>query len=731
MSLLKLISQNKYEEIAALLLKENYVCNLYAKQYALLMATENAKANILSLLLSDPKKRFDPRLRNNLALRTAISRNLHEILPILVADSRINPSANNNEALCLAARLGNITAFSLLLAHPRIRLARDQITILDSALEKGRVDIIRLLIPYLTKAGIPWTTFIDPSFSDEILIKHIEHFRDNPSDYVSNFSSVSNTQCAAFEMLSLQEEIRELEKTKMALLSNDAESAMTDSIVIRARSIFELLKAQFINTFNQYGDDDATRIIEIEKLIRDMILDAIVEESSDENQKTFIALNRKKLTCASDQRIMKLAREKYFNTQSALHAAWRGYDAHAPHNGHYNLLTTPNENVEIFSTGISHQGAVSSMTASTEMRLMYAYYYLLITDLNEPEMLSVRKSNFILELADLRLAHQRDWHGEDAPSCYPGYLGRTLNLSFGHSLNQHLVTTKTIIMEYLSPIIIAEFRAELKKCHTAESCENVLQALSWLTVSDAKNILLHQTEYPESLLIIRNIFVTQLTDRIKIFYQAINQQLQAHDLPPLDKCDRRFVRLCLIDPTHQFNFGRIGAAYSAYVQERFPATPIKPVNTIHKIINPFKQQYLRAQKLLNSQPEALLTLKGKSRLFKKLKRDIDEKAKQELPTSENSLDANGMILLLKVAITEIPSMNLDARTLFSDTFENTLNENASSDEAYPAALHILQIFRNRTTKRKTPPPMSESPNKMTNNERQHISNSIVKTLFKN
>lgn len=187
-----------------------------------------------------------------------------------------------------------------------------------------------------------------------------------------------------------------------------------------------------------------------------------------------------------------------------------------------------------------------------------------------------------------------------------------------------------------------------------------------------------------------------------------------------------------MDPAHDFNFGRLGRAYSTYVQANYPASPVKPPHEVKKdTINPFKRQYKAAKLFLKSQCERLVTLKQKSKLFDKLKNDIEEKANEVIPNNETPFDQNGMILLLKVAITEIPLSSLKIQAIFNDDFEKTLNEHANSDEAYPKALHILQLVKNSKDKGLTPikTAENESPNKTGDSKEAAIKKSAVRKLF--
>lgn len=734
MSLIQYIKSKDVQKVTSLLNNEEYHPTVEEKEFAIALTIEYPNADILKLLLNDEQKRFNPAAQNDLPLQNTIMYGDIELLKLLIADSRVNPASRNNAAIRLAAGSGFAEGVLLLLADSRVDPSSNDNAALYCAISEEHTNIVRMLLPHLKEAGIPWSTFIDITLSSAELLANTELFMEDKLRYISSFSPLTDQQCNAFELLLLQEEIHAMEIEQIAALADDNESAMNDSKVLKSRQFFEFVQAHFIETFNQFGENDDVRIIAIEKLIRAMILDDICAGNINEDQKSFIAANREALETASDESIMKFAREKYFNSHSANHAAWRGYDANAPYEGyHKNLLTIQKDNVALFSTAAS--GNVTSVEASHLIRKMMTYYYLLVTDPKEPELHSLRTANFIAELADLRLAHQSECDGKDAPSCYPGYFGRMLNLSYGHTLNKHLVTPKTIIMEYLSPIILEEFRKVLHSIDSAENCERYLQALSWITLSQAKSIVLGLSDFPKELLEMRHDFINNLLINKKELHQAINEQLKAQGMPPLDEIGEKFINLCLRDPAREFNFKRLGAVYTQHLQTTYPATPIKPTHLVERaVINPFKEQYKAAKKIPHVQQERLLALKQKSKLYKKLNHDMNETAKRELMADENSFDPQGMVLLLKVAITECPNHDLSAQTLFSEKFEEIFEDNAKSDSAYPQALNILQLFKNRMNKIKTPTnsqPLSESPSKTLNSEVRPVKPSVVKRLFQN
>ena len=81
----------------------------------LIWSIYNDKTECLKLLVHDP--RVDPSANNNDAIRCA-SRNGHkECVRLLLQDSRVDPSARDNDAIRRASKNGNTECVRLLKAH--------------------------------------------------------------------------------------------------------------------------------------------------------------------------------------------------------------------------------------------------------------------------------------------------------------------------------------------------------------------------------------------------------------------------------------------------------------------------------------------------------------------------------------------------------------------------------------------------------------------------------------
>ena len=93
------------------------VCSDYNQNMLILSCKEN-DIDLLEMLMAD--KRFDPSYNNNKAIKEACSNGRGNVVKILLKDSRINPSDNENIALKLAVLKGYSGIVELLLGDHRI-----------------------------------------------------------------------------------------------------------------------------------------------------------------------------------------------------------------------------------------------------------------------------------------------------------------------------------------------------------------------------------------------------------------------------------------------------------------------------------------------------------------------------------------------------------------------------------------------------------------------------------
>lgn len=141
----ELINFNEYPEIVELLLKDGRVDPVAEDNNAIKFASENGHTETVKLLLQN--SRVDPGARDNYAIRFA-SKNGHlEIVKLLLQDSRVNPGAQNNCAIRWASENGHLEVVRILLQDSRVDPGAHDNYAITWASENGHMEIVKLLIP--------------------------------------------------------------------------------------------------------------------------------------------------------------------------------------------------------------------------------------------------------------------------------------------------------------------------------------------------------------------------------------------------------------------------------------------------------------------------------------------------------------------------------------------------------------------------------------------------------
>ncbi|KAI8891863.1 ankyrin repeat-containing domain protein, partial [Globomyces pollinis-pini] len=110
----------------------------------LIRSIERNHISIVEMLLSD--SRVDPSASNNQAIRYAAHKGHLQVVKLLIADSRVDPSADNNDAICYAAHKGHLQVVELLIADSRVDPSGDSNQAIRFAAQKGHLRVVELLI---------------------------------------------------------------------------------------------------------------------------------------------------------------------------------------------------------------------------------------------------------------------------------------------------------------------------------------------------------------------------------------------------------------------------------------------------------------------------------------------------------------------------------------------------------------------------------------------------------
>lgn len=555
---------------------------------------------LLEILLSHPD--VDPGVNSNFALQEMVKYGHIETIKLFLAHPKVDPTDEDNFAIRRAVFYEQTEVVKLLLTHMHrgIDPNTDNHYCLKLAAKNNNLPMILVLLPYcfIHRMKLSSILQLDTNNLSQEIIDYFQH----PESYIAAHPKLTPVQKLAFTILEFKKNIQKWEKEKEDALIHDQENAMNDESVIRAKATFERkVEPAFTDAFLSYADDQAedkelSAVIQIEQKIRESILDAILASNPLPDTLTFIQKNKTELKKATDVLMMQQAREQHFNTRTNLcHLAWRGYDVNAPSKGFDNLLTPPEEEAVVFTTAAAKidDNALLNTTASLYVRKMVAYYYLLAIDSkfiqedNQPigdetkkEILSERMANFISELADMRSAHSEDHtDGSDAPSCYPGYLGRITNMGFKHPLTKETISTKNFVADRLETYIFTEFKKQLDTCDSEAEGQQLLEALILLSETGwrAQNIFLGQETYEDKLLNERDLFIQNLGSQDQNI-ETINQELENANRPALNTMtqtngisEQSYVFQYLLDPARGTLSGKFSAEYSRWVKQ-FNAT---------------------------------------------------------------------------------------------------------------------------------------------------------------
>jgi hypothetical protein len=142
-------SQNGHAEVVRLLLTDPRVDpsvrgNEEICHDALAKASQNGHVEVVRLLLTDP--RVDPSALNNYAIRFASQNGHVEVVQLLLSDHRVDPSAHDNYAIRWTCYNGHAEVVRLLLSDPRVDPSAQDNYAVSLASRNGHAEVVRLLL---------------------------------------------------------------------------------------------------------------------------------------------------------------------------------------------------------------------------------------------------------------------------------------------------------------------------------------------------------------------------------------------------------------------------------------------------------------------------------------------------------------------------------------------------------------------------------------------------------
>jgi len=155
----ELIRENIHLEVVKLLLANDKVDPSDDDNYAIRFASEKGHLEIVKLLLANDK--VDPSDNNNYAIRFASENGHLEVVKLLLANDKVDPGAGNNWAIGLASENGYVEIVKLLLANDKVDPGADNNYAIKYASTNGHLEIVKLLIPKIDMSKITDTKILD------------------------------------------------------------------------------------------------------------------------------------------------------------------------------------------------------------------------------------------------------------------------------------------------------------------------------------------------------------------------------------------------------------------------------------------------------------------------------------------------------------------------------------------------------------------------------------------
>ena len=121
----------------------NLICyfDVNTKNDIVVVASKNGYDKIVKILLSD--SRIDPSANNNAAIRWASQFGRKAVVELLLSDSRVDQTTNNNYAINVAAANGHEAVVRMLLDDPQLDTSNRAI---GEASKNGHIEVVAMLL---------------------------------------------------------------------------------------------------------------------------------------------------------------------------------------------------------------------------------------------------------------------------------------------------------------------------------------------------------------------------------------------------------------------------------------------------------------------------------------------------------------------------------------------------------------------------------------------------------
>lgn len=681
--LINAIQEQRLELAESLLLIEEVKETAHENNNKILCtaAEENTRFNvqIIKQLLTLENVRNHADCENNKLLFWAVDCNLVYIVNDLLTLPGVRNKAhlNDNQLLLWAIRNKHIKIAELVSKLPNVKntIYYALHHLMTCPLSPEPAFALKVL-PYCSLFNIPLLDLLDKTKKTS---KELITFIADPIEYLieqnrKRTAPLSTIQLEAFKLLYAYMEEVITERILREEQNLDNESSMDPRRVKAALKHFdENVKPQYEKALLSYSstNNELEAVKSVMIKIKELLLKEMLEKDQESNDKEvtkFIHANREKLLNGDLQTNQQAI--KHFNSPVIdAHTAFRGFIKECPHIGHPMLLVEQEDETNIFTNNTFSEN-VSLKKGANYVKYQVAMYFVANLDAQYQEGSQNRLSNFIGVLAELQRGNNKDKNrntAPDRPTCFPGALGRIVNMGAMHPTVALNISSTEVIEDIVKQLILDKFQKIAKKHQNTKNGISKLVSLyhSLLMLDDrnASDVLSGKASNLEvqseqerikkekSYLIIRKDFIKQLGTLNQII-QYINKELLKQKKQELTPDQFPTVKRCMLNVCFNSNWEILYNALPIEAKKVVNPDAFKSVKENHsayKYLNPFA--------LANNQNGQInATLFKRFKTFETYKELIDMNELQKDAT--HSIDSEEMEDFLKEFCQEFPSWEL-------------------------------------------------------------------------
>lgn len=177
---IQLVEKNIHHKVIQLLLSDSKIDPSQDNNNCIITTVKNGHTKMTQLLLNHHN--VDPSVKNNRCIITAARYGYIEIVEILLQDKRVDPSDQNNAAICSAAENGHIEIVKLLTNHYKVNPSDRKNCPIILAAKNGHIEIVKFLLWSISDKNIYEAMYLAESNGHMEIAKLLQNMnnRDHP-----------------------------------------------------------------------------------------------------------------------------------------------------------------------------------------------------------------------------------------------------------------------------------------------------------------------------------------------------------------------------------------------------------------------------------------------------------------------------------------------------------------------------------------------------------------------